>query len=367
MKKNKTYRIALLGVGVLVFVLLLVVIQKTGTQKETDSIKVGFILTGDVEEKGWNGMHYQGISKACEELDAELLVKENVLEFTGQCTEAVHELAEEGAEVIILSSYGYSEEVQDTVKEYPEIDFYCNSSEYHDTNMTSYFVRMYQARYLAGIVAGLQTESNRIGYVAAMANNEVNRGISAFTLGVRKVNPEAEVVVAWTGAWDDEAKEKAAAYALIDEEQADILTYHQNRSHVIDVAEEAGIASIGYHEAMSGYSPDYLTSAVCNWKIVYRQIIEEFLKGKGNNIENYWIGLEEGAIGLAEYSEVITEQAKEAVEKAKEDILGGNDVFSGVIYDREGNQRCGENEVISDEVLLEQFDWYVEGVEFYGE
>ncbi len=365
MRINRTHKAVLSVIGVFAIAAILALIFFLGKNEENETVKAGFIMSGSMQEAGWNSMHYQGIKKACEELGAELLVKENVKEFSGQCEKALRELAEEGAQIIFLSSYGYSEEVHEVVKEYPEIVFYANSSEYHEKNMTSYFVRMYQARYLAGIIAGMQTKSGHIGYVAAMPNNEVNRGINAFTLGVKKVRPDAKVIVAWTGSWDDAEKETAAAEALIQHKQADVLTCHQNQNYVIEAAEAAGIDSIGYHMAVEGLSDHYLTAVVCNWQMVYQQIIREMLQGKANSETNYWIGLEKEAVGLSEYSDRVSREQREAVENAAEEIKKGRDIFSGEIYDTQGTLRCGENEAVSDEMLLEQFDWYVESVEFY--
>lgn len=358
-------RVGLTVAGAICVVALICLIIFTGTEQKEEQIKVGFVATGSAEESGWNGKHYKGVQAASEALNVALLTKENVKEFSGECNRAIRELAGADAGMIILSSYGYSEEVKELVKEYPDISFYVNSSEYHDVNMTSYFVRMYQARYLAGIVAGMTTQSNKIGYVAAMANNEVNRGINAFTLGVRRVNPEAEVIVAWTGEWDHAETEMQKANLLIEQESVDVLTYHQNRTNVVEAAEAAGIFSIGYHEALSGCSDKYLTCVVCNWETVYEQIIREFLVGNANMKDNYWIGMEADAVGLSEYSAAVSQETVAEVEKAKNEILTGMDVFSGVIYDNNGVIRCREKEVISDEVLLEQMDWFTEGVRVY--
>ena len=355
--------ILLLIVAFLILLSIFCVILFSGKGKD-DKVKIGFIMTGAVGESGWNGMHYNGVKTACEKLGGELLVRENIPEFTGACNGAIRELAEDGAKMIILSSYGYSEEAKELVKQYPQIVFYVNSSEYHDENMTSYFARMYQARYLAGIVAGMKSESNIIGYVAAMENNEVNRGINAFTLGVKRVNPDAQVLVNWTGEWDYEAKEKEAAQQLIGA-GADVLTYHQNRPNVVAVAEEAGIYSIGYHAAAEGASGKHLTAVVCDWGMVYEEIIREYMIGKGNHQDNYWIGMEAQAVGLSELSSEVTAEIRDELAQAKQELLTGKDVFSGEIYDNAGKLRCGEKEVISDEMLLEQFDWYVEGVRFY--
>ncbi|MGN1085229.1 MAG: BMP family ABC transporter substrate-binding protein [Lachnospiraceae bacterium] len=364
MKPNKKKRIVLLIAIVILFAILLMILLfmgKTISKKE----KIGFIMTGSIGEEGWNGMHYEGVSAACNELDVELLVKENIKEFRGECGPEIEDLVARGCKMIILSSYGYAEEVKDMIEKYPEVSFYNNSFEYHADNVTSYFSRMYQARYLAGIVAGMQTETNKIGYVAAMPNNEVNRGINAFTLGVRRVNPDATVTVAWSNAWDDEAEERKQADNLIEKIGVDVITYHQNQAYVVEEAEKAGIYSIGYHQSLENCSDNYLTAVVGDWKLTYEAIIRQYLRGNSADIKVYWVGIDENAVKLTEFSTVISEDIKAEVARATNEILAGQDVFSGVIYDNEGNLRCKENQTIRDEILLEQFDWYVKGVEFY--
>ena len=366
MGKNKKHSIILLFAGLIVIVMILFLIIGFDGRKN-DTKKVGFILSGGATEDGWNGMHYRGMKAACDNTDVDLLVEENVPEFSGQCEMAVRDLEAAGCQMIVLSSYGYSEEVKELVREYPEVVFYGNSSEHHEENLTSYFVKMYQARYLAGIVAGRMTENNQIGYVAAMNNNEVNRGISAFTLGVQRVNPDAVVTVVFTGTWDDEVKEKEAARKLIQNTGVDLLTYHQNQTYVVEVAEEAGIYSIGYHESSQKFSERYLTAVKCDWQQVYKVLVQEFLKGKANSIENFWIGMDTGAVALAEFSPMVPDSVKKEVEAAQKEIINGKEIFSGAIYDTEGVVQCVEGEVISDERLLEQFDWLARGVELYEE
>ena len=168
---------------------------------------IGFIILGDINEPGWNSSHYNGIKAACDKFGLKLLVRDHVKENSGQCTAAIEELASEGAGMIFLASYSYSIEAQNLVGKYPNIAFATNFAEVHARNMTAYFVRVYQGRYLAGALAGMKTKSNVIGYVAAMSNSEVNRQINAFTLGVQRTNPKAKVVVKWTGSWQDEKKE----------------------------------------------------------------------------------------------------------------------------------------------------------------
>lgn len=364
MKNKKTWKKVLLAAGALILGVIVAIILVTGFEKK-DEVKVGFIMTGNTQEQGWNRLHYEGILKACNELDVTLLVKEEIKENTGQCEQAIRELVEEEADMIILSSYGYAQEVLPVVEAYPEVAFYSESFDHTASNMKSYFARMYQARYLAGIVAGMQTKSDCIGYVAAMPNNEVNRGINAFTLGVRRVNPNAQVVVAWSNSWDDAAKEKEQAKKLIEEKQADVLAYHQNQPNVVDVAEEYGVASIGYHEAPPDVSDNFLTAAVFHWDFTYKEVLLDYIREKSDAVTSYWIGIEQDAVGLSEFSAQVSEETIAEVERAKKEMITGFDVFSGEIYDCDGALRCSDGETMSDEKLVKHMDWYVEGVEVY--
>lgn len=366
MKNKKNLKILLSMSGILVLILIVASIAFIGLEKK-DRIRVGFVMTGSSDEHGWNRLHYEGIRDVCEELDAELIVKENVKENTGECEQAIRNLAEADVDVIILSSYGYAKEVLDVVEEYPEIAFYSESFDCTTANMKSYFARMYQARYLSGIVAGMYTESDSIGYIAAMPNNEVNRGVNAFTLGVQSVNPDAKVIVAWSNSWDDPEKEKDLTTKLITQKNVDVVTYHQNQPNVIEVAEEYGIASIGYHEAEKSFSDNFLTAAVFNWGPVYEEIILDYIRGKAEMVDTYWVGIDRGAIGLSEYSEKVPQDIKDEVERAIDSMKNGIHVFSGDICDTDGKRRCADGENISDDVLLTDFNWYVKGVDFYEE
>ncbi len=360
MKSNKVFqRILLVAIGA-VLVILLIGILITGNKKEK-APKVGLILTGAADEQGWNNAHYRGVQYACEKLGTELLVKEHVPEERESCAEAVHSLVKEGASMVILSSYAYPTLVRDVIQSYPEVAFYGISAEYYADNMTSYFGRMYQARYLSGVLAGRMTKSNSIGYVAAMANSEVNRGINAFTLGVRSVNPDAQVHVIWTQSWDDRQAEEAATMRLIEEFDADLITYHQNQHYVAVTADQAGVYTIGYNEMEEGLSERYLTASVWNWEELYCKIVRELLNGETNHVKRHWFGIETGVVGLGEYSPLVPEELRQEIENNKL-LMAENSVFSNVIYDTTGQLRCDSGESLSDEILLERMDWYVEGV-----
>ena len=164
-------------------------------------------------------------------------------------------------------------------KKYPDITFLHCSGFNTAPNVGNYFGRMYEARYVTGIVAGKETKSNVIGYVAAFPIPEVIRGINAFTLGAQSVNPDVQVKVLWTNTWYNPATEKQAAITLIDA-GADIIAQHQNTPGPQQAAEERGKYGIGYNVDMSANSPKAsLTSAIWNWGPYYEETIKQVNNG----------------------------------------------------------------------------------------
>ncbi len=350
--------------AIVICLILSAVIIMSG-KRESTAVTVGIVLTGSTQEPGWNTAHYSGLSAACEKIGAQLLVKENILENTGVCPKAAQELIDEGAQAIFLASTGYGDELTEVIEKNPDVAFLGIFITDREIEMTQYLARMYQARYLSGIVAGLTTDTNIAGYVAAERNPEVIRGINAFALGMRSVNPDAQVNVIFTGAWDNMDNEYAAAHTLVTEGRADIITYHQNLPYAAEAADRLGAYSIGYHTAVHSLSEKHLTSAVWDWEKIYTPMLEDYMRGSTDSQKLYWSGIENGGVSLAPYSAAVSEETIAAVEQAKQELISGNYIFSGTIIDNEGNIRCGENENIGDEHLYSHMDWFVEGVSIY--
>jgi len=363
----KRQEVAPLLVVVYVALLLvtIVLVVKFGAPQEAEVQKIGFVTTGDFNTTGWGSENYQGLQDACDTLGMQLLVRDQVPEFDGSCPRAVAELAEEGAKMIILSSGGYSYEMEPYFEQYPQISFYGAFASMYVPNLIGYSARMYQARYLSGIIAGMSTKVGRIGFVSTSQTPEACRGINAFTLGVRRVTPDAEVVVAWTGQDSLDEEDRQAAQTLISEEGVDVITYNQGQHAVIDAAEEAGIYSIGYYETALNASERYLTCAACNWSALYEQLIREHLRGQNRYVLSDWLGLDSGVVHLTAYSPLVSQETRDEVSRAADEILAGQPVFSNEIYDNSGILRCGEGEAMSDEYLMRKMDWLVEGVRVY--
>lgn len=352
---------AIIIVVALVAGIFVINIYETDSEVTKESTNVGLILNGNKDDKTWGQSHYDCLQITAGELNLNIICRECVT--TDVVAAEIDELVAEGCEMIIANSYEFKDSISEAAERYPEIYFFHATGTDYGKNMCSYFGRMYQARYLTGIVAGLQTETNCIGYVAAMPISEVNRGINAFTLGVRSVNPDAVVYVRWTDSWLDDATAKDAAEQLIAERNIDVLTVHTDALTPLLVAEEHGIAAIGYNaDNREEYPNAYLTAAVWNWEPFYTSKLLSCLQGKFVG-DNYWEGLESGMVSVSELSDNAKQGTDAALESARQRILSGTyDVFYGPIYDNEGTLRIAEGECMTDNAMLNEFDWYVEGV-----
>lgn len=333
-----------------------------------EDLKIGIIYISPTDDGGYSTMHYNGVTKMADELGLDksknLVHVENISDEGDECRQYIINLIDDGCNVIIGTSYGYGPVMNDLADKYDDVVFIHCSGEYNnDHNMANFFGRMYQARFLSGIVAGMNTETNKIGYVAAHPIAEVVRGLNAFTLGVRAVNPEATVHVLWTNSWYEPLKEKYNASTLIAQD-CDVIAQHQDSTSAQEAAEEAGKKSIGYNADMSAAAPNaHLCAPSWDWSKYYTAEIKALIDGDWKP-EYKWPGIETGIVHLSEISDSAVEGTKEKVEEFKEKILNGEfKIFGGrEIKDNEGNIKVtADTATLTDEQLL-TMDWLVEGV-----
>ncbi|MGC7846239.1 BMP family ABC transporter substrate-binding protein [Desulforudis sp. 1088] len=335
--------------------------QEPAPQAGAEKMKVGFVYIGTPGDAGWTFAHEKGRQQLVAEMpDIETKVVENVTDADAE--RVITQLAEEGCKVIFTTSFGFMDPTINVAAKYPDVVFMHCSGYKTAPNVGTYFGRMYQARYLTGLIAGKATKSNLIGYVAAFPIPEVIRGIDAFALGVKKANPDAKVRVVWTNTWFDPAREKQAAQALLDA-GADVIAQHQDTPGPQQAAEAAGKLSIGYNSDMSKLAPKaVLTSAVWNWGPFYVDIVKQVKEGTWTN-KQWWVPMSEGIVDLAPYSDKVTDEMKQLVEAEKARIISGEwDVFTGPIKDNKGELKVPEGQRMSDADML-SMEWFVDNVE----
>lgn len=339
-----------------------------------EDIKVGVLHITSIEEtSGYTYAHHKGILEMKEALglsDEQIIVKDNVDDSDTDMTKSsLQELVDAECDIIFATSYNYMDSVEEFASNHPEIIFsHCSGFKSNDTNFNNYFGRIYEARYLSGIAAGLKAleeETPKIGFVAAMdvSNSEVTGGINAFALGVQSVYPECEIKVKVTNSWYDPTAEAQAAQALIDE-GCIVLAQHCDSDAVQTTAKNEGVFGVGYNSDMTAVAPEtHIIAPVWNWGAYYTETVQKAIDGTWAP-EIYYEGYNKGLVGLSPLNEDIAapdtaEKVKEAEDKIKSGELF---VFEGPIIDNEDNEIIGEGEKLTDEQITTGIQYYIKGV-----
>lgn len=336
-----------------------------------DAIKVGVIHLSDPSEgSGYTYTHDLGIQGMQQNLglsDEQIVRKINVADSDADATrEAIKECIDEGCNIIFTTSWGYMETTAEMAEEYPDI-YFSHGTGYlsNGKNFNNYFGRIYQARYLSGIVAGMNTTTNKIGYVAAMGsdNSEVTGGIDAFALGIYSVNPDAQVYVKVTDSWYDPDAEKAAAEQLLDM-GCDVITQHCDTSYPQTLAQERGVYGIGYNSDMSKEAPNAcLCSVIWNWSAYYTSAVQSIIDGTWDG-SNYYGGMSENLVGITELADFCADGTAEKVNEAKKKILSGElGVFDGVIETNTGGTVGEAGRTLDDATITGAINWYFKTVD----
>ncbi len=330
--------------------------------KAQEKVKAAFIYVSPVGDAGWTTAHDRARKITEKELSAFLTTaySESVPEGA-QAEQVIERYARQGYNLIFTTSFGHMDPTLNVAKKFPNIIFMHCSGFKMLPNLGTYFGRMYQARYLSGIVAGKMTKSNTIGFVAAHPIPEVIRGINAFALGARSANPKAAVSVVWTQSWYDPPKEREAAEALLDK-GADVIAQHQDTPAAQQAAEKRGKWSIGYNTDMRAFAPKaHLTAPIWRWEKIYIPVVQQVKAGTWKS-EQLWPGMDAGVVDLAPFNEAVPADVRAQVEKAKGSILSKQwDVFTGPVKNQEGKVVVEAGKRMSDADML-SMSFFVEGV-----
>ncbi len=336
------------------------------------TLTVGFIYVGPKDDYGYNQAHHEGAMVISKLPGIKIREEENVPE-----TDAVQKTMEsmvslDGAKLLFPTSFGYFDpHILVEAKKFPDVTFFHCGGLYdaakHPANVGSYFGYIDEAQYVSGIVAGMTTKTNKLGFIAAKPIPQVLRNINAFTLGARSVNPKATTAVIFTGDWSMPSKEADATNSLADQ-GVDVITMHVDSPKIIvEQAEKRGIFVTGYHASQAPLAPKgYLTGAEWNWGAVYTQYVQAMQTGKPFDHVAHLLrgGFKEGFIKMSPYGAAVSADAKAKADAAKAALTDGSLViFKGPLNDNAGKTiiAAGASAVQTD-VSLEKMAYLVEGV-----
>jgi len=350
-----------------------------------EDMKIGFICIGD-ENSGYDANFLRGASEAMEALGLnadQLIVKYNILENQDAYDAAV-DLAEAGCSYIFADSFGHEDYIKLVAEEYPEIQF-SHATGYQAAssgleNLHNCFASIYEARYVAGIVAGMKlnemieagkftAEQAKVGYVGAFPYAEVVSGYTSFFLGMRSVCPSVTMTVKYTNNWGDFALEKEAAEALI-AQGCVLISQHADTTGAPTACEAAGVPCVGYNIDMTAVAPTTaLVSSRINWAPYLTMAIQAVMNGE--NFDTDWCqGYADGAVAITALNEAaVAEGTAEAVEAAEAALTAGElHVFDASTFTVGGE--APESEHIYDGYFHESetasahyFDMRIDGIE----
>lgn len=343
------------------FYCLLIVLFLPSAYAE-EKLRIAILYQHPVNAGGWSQSHEQA-RLAIDDLyggKVETAIVENVT--PGPDTiRVLTRLSREGYDMIFATSFGHMNPVARVARQFPGVIFEHASGYKRAKNVGNYQIRASEGRYLSGRLAGAMSATGKLGYVGAFPIPEVVRGINAFTLGAKAINPDATVQVIWINSWSDPSKERDAAGLLIDA-GVDLITHHTETPSIAVAAEQADIYFIGYQYDRSAFAPTkHLATVEHNWLPLYQASIDARLAGQWESTD-LWMGLESDATRLVGLSDDIPDEVHADMAATRAAIIAGDKViFAGPLISADGVQMATPGETLSWEAVS-RMEWFVGGV-----
>lgn len=336
---------------------------------------MGFLYSGPKNDLGYNEAHLQGKQSVMSLPFVKVVDEANVAE-TIDAEESMRDMIhQDGVRVIFATSYGYLDPyVFRVARESPEVQFFHCGGSYREgvdpPNVGVYFGFIDEVEYLAGVTAGLMTQTGRLGFVAAKPIPQVLRNINSFMLGARSVHPSASMKVIFTGDWVLPVREAEAASSLADQ-GADVLTGHTGSPRVIvQVAERRGIWATGYQFDQSVVAPHrFLTGAEWSWGVVYEQYAQMIHEGRSvtsGTIPRRLTGtLKDGFCRLSPFGPAVTPEVRRKVAEIQQELVNGSRaIYQGPLRDNTGKVVVPPGRTISSvDPTLDGMNWLLEGIQ----
>ena len=325
--------------------------------------KIAFIYVGPVGDAGWTFQHDAARKHLEQTLGAETKFVENIPQ-TAEVARVLEQFYQQGFKIIFATAFGYQQFAVDVAKKHADMYIIGIGPAVVDLppNMKLIYGRIWDGRYLTGIVAGKMTKTNTIGFVAAHPITTVVAGVNAFALGVWSVNPNAKIKVVWTNTWYDPPKEKSAAKALLDA-GADVVGQHQDTPSPLQAAGEAKKYGVGSESNMRGFAPEaYLTGTIWDWREVDAAIVKG-IANKQFKSEDYYGGLSDKMVSLGPMNSKVPADVVALVDQRRKGIMDGSfQVFKGPLSDQSGKERVAVGKVMTLKEIL-GFNWLLKGIE----
>ena len=296
-------------------------------------IKAAFLFNRSIEDSAWNYWHNLGRLEAEEKLGDKLETAACIVPSRADCEEEIRRLIKEGYNAIFATSPVMLNSTIEAALEHPEVRFLCCSLLSNYTNIRTYYIRFYEAKFLLGLAAGILSDNGKIGYIADFPIYGTPAAANAFALGARMVNPQARVYLNWFSAswFNAESPFEDPEIRVIC--NRDITApNHEARDYGLYLRENDEIIN--------------MATLVPRWGLFYRMMLEQMLNGtfaqsgSKDNVTNYWWGLGSSILDVA-FSSRFDPYAARTIHHFREQIRDGSfSPFEGELRDQDGVLRC---------------------------
>lgn len=339
------------------------VLPLSGNAFAQEKIKIGFVFLGPIGDYGWTWAHNKGREAVNAALGdkVETIYVENVAE-DASAIPVLRDLAQQGCKLIFGTTYGYMDQMVQVAAEFPDVKFeHCTGFKRAD-NLATYNSKFHEGRAVLGTIAGKMSKSGTMGYLGSYKVPEVVLGVNSFMLSAQKQNPDAKLKLVFIDSWFDPPKEAAATETLLNL-GCDIVTTHTDSPAALQILEQKGLFGFGQGADMSSFAPNaHLTAIEDIWGPYYVERVQAILDGKWASTDT-WDGFKEGTVVISPYNKAIPADVVALADGVQAGYKAGTyNIFTGPIYDQDGNLKVKDGEVISDADLA-VMDWFVKGVE----
>lgn len=318
-------------------------------------LKIAFLYEKTPNSSAWTYGHELGRlhleQTFADEIDT--LYYENV---TQENVEAyIDKAIEEGCNIVFTTTPAFAQASVKAAIEHPHVKFMNCSVNTSHRYIRTYYIRMHEAKFLMGAIAGAMADNNKITYIADYPLYGTIAHINAFALGAKMINPRAEIYLDWRCLKDNDVMENLHRLSPSCFSTRDMLMPDEDLRY------------FGIYEMEDGKMRN-LAMPLLHWGKFYEQLIRAIMDGSWNHDDtssnkaiNYWWGMSAGVIDVI-CSRNLPIGTKRLIELLKKTIMNGEfNLFSGVLYSQTGIVQPDPNHILTPDELI-NMDWLAENV-----
>ncbi len=321
-------------------------------------LKIGFVYDKTPQESEWCYAHELGRQYIEDTFGTQLETTSITnVEPEKDDSNAIETLIKDNADMICVTSPAMIMASLKAAIAHPEVKILNCSLNTSHKYIRTYYARMYEAKFLMGIIAGALSDNSKIGYVAGYPVYGEMSNINAFALGARFVNPKAKIYLEWSCVKNNDYKKKFEEQGIKVISDRDMIT------------PQCSARKFGLYYVTSQNHTQHLAMPVWHWGVFYEKLIQSVMSGSWNKEEdednikalNYWWGMSAGVIDVI-YSSKLPTETKRIVNVFKDIISKGDfELFEGELYDQNGVQKNKEGNVLTPEQII-TMNWLLENV-----